>query len=513
MTNRRSGARLWLVAFIGFCLLHAGWAFASPYDGPPDEEQHALRAAGITQGEIIAGEDRFQTVPQSLDKNNVVVDGTTIHKSCFPQHVTVPANCADQPGGDTTLVRTYVTEARFNPVYYATVGWPLGLWPDYKGIVLSRMINGALMAAMLAFAVVAASRWTRHKAALAGLVAAVTPMTAHLGGAINPNGIEITAGLTLAISLIALLHERREDVNRAAVALAGVSASVLVTPRFSGVMWLCVILGVMLVPAPWQRVKTLLKTRVVKVWMGVVALATLASAAWTVLMNTAEVADRDNGFLLKDVLRGAFMDMWPNIANQMVGVMGWAETLMPRLVYVVWFAALGVLVLGALVVGKLVDRWRMTAYFIGTFVPYVGMEILLINQTGWFNQGRYFLPGAVGIPLLAAHILAHRALTAEHFRSMTRLLAFLLLPIHLVCLAFTMIRWQSGLAIYNPLKGSWSPPYGSVLPLVFGALGVVVLAAMYWVASRTPKVAQDAPEAESAPEVAQGPVPAGVGRS
>ncbi|ONI82033.1 hypothetical protein ALI22I_38360 [Saccharothrix sp. ALI-22-I] len=511
MTNRRSGARLWLVAFIGFWLLHAAWSFAAPFDGPPDEESHALRAVGVMQGDLLVGPARVYPVPRSLDKNNAP-DGK--HQSCFPMQVTVPASCAQQPGGDSTPVLAFVSAALYNPVYYATVGWPIAIWPEWKGIMLARLINSALMAAMLAFAVVAAVRWTRHRAALAGLVAAVTPMTAHLGGAINPNGIEITSGVTLAIALIALLHEKREDVNRAAVALAGVSASVLVTPRFSGVMWLVVIVGVMLVPVSWQRLKYLLKQRVVRIWTGVVVLATVASGLWTVLAGTAELADRDFGYAMKDVLKLAFLDMWPNIANQMVGVMGWAETLMPRLVYVAWFAALGLLVLGALVVGKRSQRWRLTAYFIGTFVPYVGMEILLINETSWFNQGRYFLPGAVGIPLLAAHVLAHRALTAEHFRSMTRLLAFLLLPIHFVCLAYTMIRWQSGLAIMNPLKGSWHPPYGgSVLPLVLGAAGVIVLVAMYWVASRVPQPAQDTPEAESGSEVAAEPVPAGVGRS
>ncbi|WP_112272229.1 DUF2142 domain-containing protein [Lentzea terrae] len=486
MTERRSGGWLWVLAFLGFLLIHAGWSFAAPYDGPPDEEQHVLRAAGIMQGNIVP-EDRTQLIPQSLDKNNKVENGAIMNRNCFPMHVNVPASCAEEPGGDATLVPRYVTEARFNPVYYATVGWPLSFWPEWKGIMLSRLLNGALMAAMLACAVVAAVRWTRYKAALAGLVAAVTPMTAHLGGAVNPNGVEITSGLTLAIALLALLHEKRDDVNRAAVALAGVSGAVLVTPRFSGVMWLCVIVGVMVVPVSWRRVKFLLRQRVVQGWMGFVALATIASAAWTLYTKTAEVADRDLGYQMKDVLRSAFLDMWPNVANQMVGVMGWAETLMPRLVYVVWFAALGLLALAALVVGKRVDRWRMTAYFIGTFVPYAGMELILINQTNWFNQGRYFLPGAVGIPLLAAHIMAHRLFTADHFRTMTRLLAGLLLPIHFLCLAYTMTRWQSGLAIANPLKGSWHPPYGSVLPLVLGLAGVIVLWVMYWWASRLPK--------------------------
>ncbi|WP_309110151.1 DUF2142 domain-containing protein [Saccharothrix sp.] len=499
MTNRPSGARLWLLAFIGFWLLHAGWAFAAPFDGPPDEEQHALRAAAIMNGDIFSREGNGQLVPQSLDKNNKLENGVLRHRSCFPMQVTVPASCTEEPGGDRTLVVRYVSEARFNPVYYAVVGWPLKFWPEWRGIMLSRLISAGLMAAMLACAVVGAVRWTRHRALLAGIVVAVTPMTAHLAGSINPNGIEITAGLCLGVALIALLHERGGGpVNKAAVALAAVSSAVIVTPRFSGVMWLCVIAFALLVPVRWQRVKELVRTRAVQVGLGAVVLAGIASVLWTFTNGTAEVAPPRYDYQYKDVLKVALLDFWPNLANQMVGVMGWAETLMPRLIYVVWFAALGVLILGGFIVGGRVDRWRMIALFFGTFTPLLAAELYLINQTGWFNQGRYFLPGAVVLPLLGAHILAKNALTAAHFRSATRVFALLLLPIHLVCVAFTMIRWQSGLAIMNPFKGSWVQPYGGhVLPLAAATLGVIVLFAMFWWASRVPT--EPAAEVEAEP--------------
>jgi hypothetical protein len=488
VTNRPSGARLWLFAFIGFWLLHAGWAFAAPFDGPPDEEQHALRAAAIMNGDVFAREGNGQLVPESLDKNNKMENGYLRNRSCFPMQVTVPASCAEEPGGDSTLVVRHVTEARFNPVYYAVVGWPLKFWPEWRGIMLARLISGGLMAAMLACAVVGAVRWTRHRALLAGIAVAVTPMTAHLGGAINPNGIEITAGLCLGVALIALLHERvGGPVNKAAIALAAVSSAIIVTPRFSGVMWLGVIGFALLVPTRWARVKELLRTRAMRIGLLAVVLAGIASVAWTFTTGTAEVAPVRYDYQYKDVLKVALLDFWPNLANQMVGVMGWAETLMPRLIYVVWFAVLGVLVLGGFIVGNRVDRWRMIALFFGTFTPLLAAELYLINQTGWFNQGRYFLPGAVVLPLLGAHILAKNALTAAHFRSATRVFALLLLPIHLVCVAFTMIRWQSGLAIMNPFKGSWVQPYGGhVLPLAAATAGVLVLFAMFWWASRVP---------------------------
>src|SRR5207245_2208945 len=119
-----------------------------------------------------------------------------------------------------------------------------------------------------------------------------------------------------------------------------------------------------------------------------------------------------------------------------------------------------------------------------------------VNATNWFNQGRYFLPGAVGLPMLGALILARRGLTAQHLRTMTRLFALVLVPIQLVCLVFTMCRWQSGEAILNPFKGTWMPPYGVLLPLICGTLGVIVQFVMYWWASRIPADPQPAVEAD-----------------
>lgn len=472
---KRSGARLWFLAFIGFCLLHAGWALAEPYNGPPDERQHAFRAAGIMHGEIVTGPDNIHTVPDSLNRG-----------SCFPMNAEIAASCEREPEGDETPKRFYDSAARYNPVYYIVTGWPLGWWPNWRGIMLSRLLNGAAMAALLAGAVVAASRWTRYRALLAGVVVATTPMIAHLGGAINPNGVEIAAGVALFAALIAVVHEQREGVNRAAVALAGVSASVLVTPRFSGLMWLVVILGVILVPAPWARIRTLARSRAVRAWSAVVVTSTLASAAWTILVRTTEIQDSDLGYTMRQILRNAVLNVWPNVTNEMVGVMGWLDTPLPRLIYVVWFMAVGLLLLGGLALGNLADRWRLLALLFGTFAPLLLAEMVLVNQIGWFNQGRYFLPAATGLPLLGAHILAHHGLTAEQMRSITRMLAILLVPIHLACLLYTMTRWQSGLTILNPFKGSWMPPYGVVLPLASATLGTAVLLTVYWWASRIP---------------------------
>jgi hypothetical protein len=469
--------------------LHAAWAFASPYDGPPDEEQHVMHAYAVVHGQLLpSGTGDVESEPNSL-----------FRPFCFPQKIDVAANCTAEPGGDTTVHPRWVSEARFNPIYYAVTGWPIGLWPNWRGIMLGRLLTGALMAGLLACAVVAAVRWTRHRAVLAGLVVAITPMVASLGGSYNPNGVEIAAAVALFAGMIAVIHEQRAGINRAAVALVGVSASILATPRFLGVMWVAIIIGAVMIPMSKARLRELAKSWIVRRWAGLIVLAWIASAAWTLIAGTAGVGSANLGYTPSVIIKGAVLGMWPNVVDQMVGVMGWAETLQPRLIYVAWFMAAGLLLIGPLILGKRVDRWRMLALTAATFVPLLGAEMVLVNDTGWFNQGRYFLPGAVGLPMIGALIMARRGLTADHVRTMTRLLAVVLLPIQFVCLVFTMCRWQSGEVLLNPFKGSWLPPYGAVLPLVCGLLGVLVQFFMYWRAARVPAAPQPAIDADTGP--------------
>ena len=486
----RSGFRLWLVAFIGFTALFAGWAFASPYNGPPDESQHVMRAAGVVRGEIITKTDingGFQTVPDSLYPG-----------FCFPTKIWVAASCEPEPGGDERLRELDTTAARVNPVYYAVVGWPLGPWPNWRGIMLTRLLNGAAMAAMLACALVAASRWTRHRALVAGIVAAATPTIAHLGGSVNPNGIEIAAGAALFASLLALVHEQRAGVNRAAVVLASVSAAVLVTPRFTGIMFLCVIFGVVLLPSSRVRLRELWQSRWVKGWATFSLVATIASLLWTVLVKPADPTGWDRKMSVVSILKDAVFRAWPDNVNQMISVPGWSELEMPRLVYVVWIMVVGLPLLAGFALGNRVEKWRLAALAFGSFMPLIVLELLSVNRIGWFNQGRYFMPAAVALPMLAAFVLTRNGFGAAQFRTMTRLFAVLTLPIHLGCLIYTMTRWQSGLRSLNPLEGEWTPPWGSVLPLVLAVVGAGALFAAYWWASQVPEPVHTLPEPEHA---------------
>jgi hypothetical protein len=200
--GRRWGAsRLWLLAFVGFLLLTFAWSIATPYDGAPDEREHIVRSAGVASGEVAPepaaakkGSGAFQTVPGGL-----------VRDECWQHKPTVSVACAQQPGSDRTPTRMGTGAGRYQPVYYALVGWPLVLWPGWSGVLLARLVSAAICAALLAGAFVVITRWSRHRLMVAALLAATTPMAAHIGGAVNPNGPEIAAGVAFFAALVPLL--------------------------------------------------------------------------------------------------------------------------------------------------------------------------------------------------------------------------------------------------------------------------------------------------------------------
>jgi hypothetical protein len=484
MPERRSARRLFLWTFLGFWLVCSAWSITSASYGPPDEVSHMIRAAGVVRGEIFATKQPGAVSTQSVQ----LVPESLVRDACFPMRWYQDASCTPEPGGSEKLVLGDTGAGSYNPVYYAVTGWPLRFWPDWTGIALSRMMTGAMVSALLAWAVVGAVRWFRSRALVAGILVAVTPMVMHLGGAINPDAVEIAVGVPLFVGLLALLHEQREGINKGTVAMVGASGAIMVTPRFTGVMWLLVILFVMLVPSSRARLKELVKSSTVRWWSLVVVLATIAAVAWTLVARTVNLTSAlgpTMGF--GKVLRLAIIDyMWPNIPDQMIGVMGWAETLMPRMVYVVWFCAAGVLLLGGFLIGRRVDRWRLLALFFGSFTPLLAYELYSAGTNGFFNQGRYFLTGAVGLPILAAYVMGRDRLTDAQVSHMTRLFAVILLPIQFVCLFITMDRYASGLQSLNPFNGPWQPPYGVVLPLVMTVVGLVVQYVALTRATRVP---------------------------
>lgn len=473
----------WILTFLGFFLVIGAWAVAMPYDGSPDEKEHVLRAVGVAQGEVIAkpakdaapGGGAFQTVPKSLLRDN-----------CFRHHPDIPASCGVDPGGDETLVRAGTAAGRYHPGYYAIVGWPLALAPNWTGLLLARLLSAALCAALLANALTDALRWSRFGLLAAGVLVVATPMAAQIGGAVNPNGVEISAGIAFFAAAIPLLYAPGGVRSRTLLWHAGIAALALASLRTAGPLWLGVSVVALVVPLEWRRLRQLWQRHATRWWVTGVGLAAIACVCWTIALKTnfaggITVPQNSLGRSIRLVI-----ERWDNYTSEMIIVGGWLDTFMPPPVYLIWEFAAGALIIWGFLLADRGARWRMTAIGVGGVLLPSLIQIQGMNTYGMIMQGRYLLPLLAGLPLLAAFTIQRYGLAEDKSRSLIRMFAVLLLPLHLICLDFTLGRWQQGvhpgrgLGIFNPWPGTWHPPLGPIVPLVASLLGLVLIGWRVW---------------------------------
>ncbi len=486
MTTRpRLGvAAVWLatsgkyVPFAAYFLLFGAWALAMPYNGPPDEMAHIWHGYAAASGhllpEIDPGHGALELVPQSLPGD-----------ACFFGHPWLTAACSPPPGGDQTLVSVSNAAGRYNPLYYIAVGWPLVISPDMTGVLAARLVSAALCAALFGWATIVALS-LRKRGALAGLVVALTPTTAHLAGAINPNGIEIAAGAGLIMALIAILLEPdAAGARRSVWWLAGISGGVMLTVRALGPLWFATTVIIMLVPLGLTRYRTLARSR--RTWwlVGSWAVIGLAGAGWTLWRRTYEIigGPPPQPMSLGNILKNQVLIQFTPTLKEIVGVLGWLDTDVPILVHLAWWLSIGLLVLLALAFGRSADRWWVGGLAALGFAVPILLESSQVNKFGFPLQGRYLLPMLVGVPILAGYVLAER-IPFEMAPRLTRLFAILLLPAELFSLFYTMIRYQRGLPAdgvptFNVFGGQWQPLVSPVVPLAMAMLSVVVFLLYY----------------------------------
>jgi hypothetical protein len=48
----KSRRAVWLAVFLGIFLVCAAWATVAPYDGTPDETEHAINAYAVADGQV-----------------------------------------------------------------------------------------------------------------------------------------------------------------------------------------------------------------------------------------------------------------------------------------------------------------------------------------------------------------------------------------------------------------------------------------------------------------------------
>jgi hypothetical protein len=474
--------RVFWLALAAYFLLGTAWALALPVNGTYDEKQHIVRAYAVASGQWLP---RAGAV--TVDTTGLRVPAFDTPRSLVPADADCtwypkppkPASC-QRPVTDRTRTGMPSAVARYSPVYYLPVGLPLLVSPDGTGVLWARLVSVLLSAVLLA-AAMAVAAWSRQRLLSAAIVVLSTPLAMNLNGSVNPNGLEISAGVLLLTCLLVLVRGGAAD--RRVLGLAGLGAVLLMTVRqFGPVLTVLAVLAAAVAAKP-GRLRELLGDRRALLPFVVPAVVGFAFwAAWTIGSRFTDIETLPNwaehlsfGQTVDEILttRARFY------VRQVVGQFGYGETVVSPLATGAWYLLFAALVVPALWFG---DR-RLRMAILGTLAAgvaiLVALELYFVPRVGWFSHARYVMPLTAGVVLAAA--FADRYVDWLDARGwLGRLVAILVLvpiPLELYMLARVMTRFQVGIAAsLDPLGGTWHPPAGSILPLGCATVGAGLLA-------------------------------------
>jgi hypothetical protein len=471
------------------------WAIALPANGTYDEKDHIARAYSVVTGQLTPHRTivnrRGDATLAFLAPASLLPTGATVDCAWSPRPPK-PASC-QRWTDDRSKIVTQSAAALYSPVYYLPVGVPLVLAPDMTGIVLARLVSVALSALLLAGAVGAALRMGSRLLPL-GIMLTCTPLVMDLSASVNPNGLEIAAGVLVFSSLLALVRApegRLDDRSvRRLLASACVASVLLMTLRELGPVLLAMDVGACALLARRGRLAALWRRRDARWALGLCWVAGLVFAVgWLRYSGFANIATNAREALhlpLSQELSRIASQRVPFYLKQIVGEFDYGETHVPSYVIVAWYLLVAALVVPCVRYAGRRYGAVLAALGLLSFAMLVVLELHFLPRDGWFSQGRYALPALVGVVLGAASAdgFERRLAARGWIRWYPAILAAGATVLQVYALCRVLTRFSAGIAApLNPLRGSWHPALGPVpalLALFAGStllLGVVTAVA------------------------------------
>ncbi len=194
-------------------------------------------------------------------------------------------------------------------------------------------------------------------------------------------------------------------VDRWLIGATGIAGCVLALTRQLGPLWLALMALTFLGVSNRAALRNLARDNWARLWAFLIAGACVVQMAWNVIVKPLDVS-RSGGarvnIEMSDVVRivtgRAFFRY-----KEMIGVFGWLDTPAPAVTWLPWTAAVVFFFFAAVV-------WASRRYVAVLFALLAAVVIVPIviesaaygDAGGLSWQGRYTLPIAVGIPILAA---------------------------------------------------------------------------------------------------------------
>ncbi len=508
-----------IVSGVLFAVLGLFWSMSSPLMGAPDEAAQTVRAVAVAQGEL-RGRDVVSTADAPPGENRVDTTFTIPEgyaaaglNSCFVFQPDVPVGCAPQPSAEDDPIEASTYIGTYPPAYYAAVGWPSRLLSAPRGLWAMRLSSIAASAVLMGVAVTACRRLGRTGLMGAGLLVATTPMTVYFASVINPTGLEIVAAIAVWAATLVTLGRRGDEASgpdvapsTADVVRLGVAFVVLASIRpLSPLIAVGILVTVALMVARRGDLRALASRVDARITAVVMAIGLAASSAWVLWSRAYDsVAGTPiPGLALGDALRGS-VDRLPTRLLEMIGYFAYREAPAPRTLVVLWTLLVVALVVGALVLAT----WRHRAVILALLAFAVAFnvvpEALSAAKYGYIWQGRYALPIAVGVPLLAGWVIATRARHVARWWPLTAVALAVAWAVGQALGQAALLR-RNVVGLDNELLAfiggtGWSPPLPPVLLWSGGGLAALAFSGWTIVVARTADDAVDARSSAPGPD-------------
>ncbi len=486
---RRHHRTLWALVGVLLFALAAAWSAATPLMASPDEPSHVVKAAAVVRGQwsgTLGPEPTDTTRPGAGTTVRLPTDlaASVALPNCYAFHSDNTADCVPKlPArtGDSVPVETFA--GQYPPLYYALVGWPSLLLTGEAGLYAMRLASAAISAAMLTWGAFRLTTVRGNRLALWGAVVAITPMCLFLAGTVNPAGWEIAAAVSFWAACLAIVS-RHGPVGTGALVQAAVSGAVLVNIRASSPFWALAIVAVAIVAAPPGRLRELVRHRLAP-WLGGAALvASLAAVGW-ILRHGDTVSSRNlyPEFANPKVTLLAVNGRGYEYLQNLIGNFGWLDTPAPPLTYVLWYLAAGALILLGLSASSRTRAKTGLVLLVGgvAAAPFI-LQLPIAARAGLIWQGRYALPVAVGVPLLAALLLGEQGQdVVEFLRRAFRGTLPVVVVAHIAAFYWASRRYSEGahghVITFSP---KWSSPIGYLTGTALYAVLCIALAVIIW---------------------------------
>jgi hypothetical protein len=414
-----------LLVLVGVLLLQSAWMLAVPPFRGSDEIDHAFRAAGVATGQWHLSENAHDGRGQLVWVPRDLADAAAAQ--CASLSYPGPDNCHPvQIRRDRALIAT--AAGPYDPVFYWVIGTAARPFTGSHALYAMRITTALICALFLALGAGLLTRAGAGRWITLGFLAAIVPEVVYSSVIAAPDGPEMTLGLVLWASLLALARDHGGRQERLLLATAIGAATLLAFIRQLGPLWILAILMSVVVFLGRQRVIDVVRRHRTLVLSGVVLvfLATVWWALWQLIASHV-TTPADAVPQTRETRSWILAFNLPAWILQMIGAFPYRDQPAPLWMYPFVLMVILLFLVGAHRVSRSTrDARSVRAVTVATLVIPVALSLVFMPPYGAIWQGRYELVYVVGILPMCGLLMDRRGFApVEGRRLMVTALLFL----------------------------------------------------------------------------------------